>query len=103
VVVENCERHLRDGLSPKDAARKAMDEVSGPVIAVAVVLTAVFLPSTFLPGISGQFYRQFAVTIAVSTLISAFNSLTVSPALCGVLLRGEVHGSARANRALDRT
>ena len=79
VVVENCERHLREGLSPKDAARKAMDEVSGPVIAVAVVLTAVFLPSTFLPGISGQFYRQFAVTIAVSTLISAFNSLTVSP------------------------
>ncbi len=103
VVVENCERHLREGLSPKDAARKAMDEVSGPVIAVAVVLTAVFLPSTFLPGISGQFYRQFAVTIAVSTLISAFNSLTVSPALCGVLLRGEVKGSARVNRLFDRT
>ena len=77
VVVENCERHLRDGLSPKDAARKSMDEVSGPVIAVAVVLTAVFLPSTFLPGITGQFYRQFAVTIAVSTIISAFNSLTL--------------------------
>src|SRR3984957_7434458 len=103
VVVENCERHLREGLAPKDAARKAMDEVSGPVIAVAVVLTAVFLPSTFLPGISGQFYRQFAVTIAVSTLISAFNSLTVSPALCGVLLRNEVKGSARVNRAYDQT
>ena len=103
VVVENCERHLRDGLSPKDAARKAMDEVSGPVIAVAVVLTAVFLPSTFLPGISGQFYRQFAVTIAVSTLISAFNSLTVSPALCGVLLRGEVKGGTRVNGLFDRT
>jgi hydrophobe/amphiphile efflux-1 (HAE1) family protein len=103
VVVENCERHLRDGLSPKDAARKAMDEVSGPVIAVAVVLTAVFLPSTFLPGISGQFYRQFAVTIAVSTLISAFNSLTVSPALCGVLLRGEVKGTGHVDRLFDRT
>jgi multidrug efflux pump len=103
VVVENCERHLKDGLSPKDAARKAMDEVGGPVIAVAVVLTAVFLPSTFLPGISGQFYRQFAVTIAVSTLISAFNSLTVSPALCGVLLRSEGKGSTSVNRALDRT
>src|ERR1700722_12833890 len=103
VVVENCERHLRDGLSPKDAARKAMDEVSGPVIAVAVVLTAVFLPSTFLPGISGQFYRQFAVTIAVSTLISAFNSLTVSPALCGVLLRGEEKRDTRVNPLFDRT
>jgi multidrug efflux pump len=103
VVVENCERHLREGLSPKDAARKAMDEVSGPVIAVAVVLAAVFLPSTFLPGISGEFYRQFAVTIAISTIISAFNSLTLSPALCGLLLRSEVHGGARANRALDRT
>jgi multidrug efflux pump len=101
VVVENCERHLREGLSPKDAARKSMDEVSGPVIAVAVVLTAVFLPSTFLPGISGQFYRQFAVTIAVSTIISAFNSLTLSPALCGVLLRHEVKESA-FNRVLDR-
>ena len=103
VVVENCERHLREGLSPKDAARKAMDEVSGPVIAVAVVLTAVFLPSTFLPGISGQFYRQFAATVAVSTLISAFNSLTLSPALCGVLLRGEAKGSTLVNRALDHT
>jgi multidrug efflux pump len=101
VVVENCERHLREGLSPKDAARKSMDEVSGPVIAVAVVLTAVFLPSTFLPGVSGQFYRQFAVTIAVSTIISAFNSLTLSPALCGVLLRHQVKESA-FNRLLDR-
>jgi multidrug efflux pump len=101
VVVENCERHLREGLSPKDAARKSMDEVSGPVIAVAVVLTAVFLPSTFLPGITGQFYRQFAVTIAISTIISAFNSLTLSPALCGVLLRHEVKESA-FNRMLDR-
>jgi multidrug efflux pump len=103
VVVENCERHLREGLPPKDAARKAMDEVSGPVIAVAVVLTAVFLPSTFLPGISGQFYRQFAVTIAVSTIISAFNSLTVSPALCGVLLRSEVKESTQVNRAFEHT
>jgi multidrug efflux pump len=103
VVVENCERHLKEGLSPKDAARKSMDEVSGPVIAVAVVLTAVFLPSTFLPGVSGQFYRQFAVTIAASTLISAFNSLTLSPALCGVLLRGEAKRITPANHLLDQT
>ena len=101
VVVENCQRHLDAGLSAKDAARKAMDEVSGPVIAVAAVLTAVFLPSTFLPGISGQFYRQFAVTIAISTLISAFNSLTLSPALCGVLLRHAAKRDRAGTRAFN--
>jgi multidrug efflux pump len=103
VVVENCERHLTEGLAPKDAALKAMDEVSGPVIAVAVVLSAVFLPSTFLPGVSGQFYRQFAVTIAISTIISAFNSLTLSPALCAVLLRAHGNEKHKANQILDRT
>jgi multidrug efflux pump len=101
VVVENCERHLHEGLDPKAAARKAMDEVSGPVIAVAVVLTAVFLPSAFLPGISGQFYRQFAVTVAISTIISAFNSLTLSPALCGILLRKREPQTDLLTRAID--
>ncbi|MEN6406485.1 MAG: efflux RND transporter permease subunit [Thermoguttaceae bacterium] len=87
VVVENIERWLDEGMSPRDAARKAMDEVTGPVIAVALVLFAVFIPAAFLGGISGQFFRQFAVTIAVSTMISAFNSLTFSPALAAILLR----------------
>ena len=87
VVVENIERWLDQGLAPRDAARKAMDEVTGPVIAVGLVLFAVFIPAAFLGGISGQFFRQFAVTIAVSTVISAFNSLTLSPALATILLR----------------
>ena len=90
VVVENIERWLDEGMAPRDAARKAMDEVTGPVIAVALVLFAVFVPAAFLGGISGQFFRQFAVTIAVSTAISAFNSLTLSPALATILLRPRV-------------
>lgn len=99
VVVENCERHLKEGFSPKDAARKAMDEVGGPVVAIGVVLIAVFLPTAFLPGIPGQFYRQFGATVVVSTLISAFNSLTLSPALCAVLLRGEAQRNNPATGA----
>ena len=87
VVVENIERWLDQGLAPRDAARKAMDEVTGPVIAVGLVLFAVFIPAAFLGGISGQFFRQFAVTIAVLTVISAFNSLTLSPALATILLK----------------
>ena len=87
VVVENIQRWLEQGMTPRDAARKAMDEVTGPVIAVGLVLFAVFIPAAFLGGISGQFFRQFAVTIAVSTVISAFNSLTLSPALAAILLR----------------
>ena len=87
VVVENIERWLDRALPPREAARKAMDEVTGPVIAVGLVLFAVFIPAAFLGGISGQFFRQFAVTIAVSTVISAFNSLTLSPALAAILLR----------------
>src|SRR5260221_5824510 len=93
VVVENVERWLEQGVAPREAARKAMDEVTGPVIAVALVLCAVFVPCAFLGGITGQFFRQFAVTIAVSTVISAFNSLTLSPALAALLLRP--HGSRR--------
>ncbi len=87
VVVENVERHIAEGLAPRDAARKAMDEVTGAVIAIAFGLSAVFVPTAFIGGISGQFYRQFALTIAVSTMLSAFNSLTLSPALCALLLR----------------
>jgi hydrophobe/amphiphile efflux-1 (HAE1) family protein len=86
VVVENVERWLEHGLEPRAAARKAMDEVTGPVIAVALVLCAVFVPCAFLGGVTGQFFRQFAVTIAVSTVFSAFNSLTLSPALAAILL-----------------
>ncbi len=87
VVVENVERWLEQGLPPKEAARKAMEEVTSPVIAVAVVLCAVFVPCAFISGITGQFFRQFAVTIATSTIISAFNSLTLSPALAAILLK----------------
>jgi hydrophobe/amphiphile efflux-1 (HAE1) family protein len=93
VVVENVERWLAEGLSPRDAARKAMDEVTGPVIAVALVLCAVFVPCAFITGVTGQFFRQFAITIAVSTVISAFNSLTLSPALAAILL--QPHGAKR--------
>src|SRR6266404_3299627 len=88
VVVENVERNIGLGLAPVEAAKKAMNEVSGPVVAVALVLCAVFVPTAFVSGITGQFYRQFALTIAVSTVISAFNSLTLSPALSAMLLKG---------------
>ena len=97
VVVENIERWLEQGVEPREAARKAMDEVTGPVIAVALVLFAVFVPAAFLGGITGQFFRQFAVTIAVSTVISAFNSLTLSPALAAILLQA----ARRQARSVD--
>jgi multidrug efflux pump len=87
VVVEAVEHHIEEGMSPRDATLRAMEQVSGPVIAVGLVLSAVFVPCAFISGITGQFFRQFAVTIAVSTVISAFNSLTLSPALTAVLLR----------------
>jgi multidrug efflux pump len=87
VVVENVERWLHKGAPPREAARKAMKEVTGPVIAVALVLCAVFIPCTFISGITGQFFRQFAVTISVSTVLSAINSLTLSPALAAILLK----------------
>jgi len=88
VVVENVERNIATGLCPRDATLKAMREVSGPIIAIALVLCAVFVPIAFVSGLSGQFYQQFALTIAFSTIISAFNSLTLSPALAAVLLKG---------------
>jgi hydrophobic/amphiphilic exporter-1 (mainly G- bacteria), HAE1 family len=87
VVVEAVERHIQEGLSPKEATRKAMEEITGPVIGVALVLASVFVPTAFIPGITGRLYQQFAVTIAISVLISAFNALTLSPALCALLLR----------------
>jgi hydrophobe/amphiphile efflux-1 (HAE1) family protein len=87
VVVENVERNIREGLSPRDAAYKTMEEVGGALIAIALVLSAVFIPSTFLTGILGQFFRQFAVTIATSTVISLIVSLTLSPALCALLFK----------------
>ena len=87
VVVENVERNIEAGLEPREATYKAMEEVSGPIVAIALVLCAVFVPIAFVSGLTGQFYRQFALTIAISTVISAFNSLTLSPALAAVLLK----------------
>src|SRR5690606_12866839 len=87
VVVEAVEHHIDHGLSPREAALKAMSEVSGPVVAIAIILAAVFLPTAFIPGITGRLYQQFAVTIAVSVIFSAFNALTLSPALSALLLR----------------
>ncbi len=103
VVVEAIERHLELGATPRDAAMLAMDEVAGPVIAVGLVLSAVFIPCVFITGIVGRFFQQFALTIAISTVISAFNSLTLSPALAVLLLKprhgAEGHGSAEGNAA----
>jgi multidrug efflux pump subunit AcrB len=98
VVVEAVERNLERGLSPRDATLEAMRQVSGPVVAVGLVLSAVFIPCAFIAGITGQFFRQFALTIAVSTLLSAFNSLTLSPALTALLLRPHRHGDGEKGR-----
>jgi len=87
VVVEGVQRHIEEGLPPKDAARKAMEELTGPVIGIALVLSSVFVPTAFIPGITGRLYQQFAVTIAISVILSAFNALTLSPALASLLLR----------------
>ncbi|MBW3497596.1 efflux RND transporter permease subunit [Janthinobacterium sp. NKUCC08_JDC] len=97
VVVENVERHIENGEEPRQAARRAMDEVTGPIIAITSVLAAVFIPTAFLSGLQGEFYRQFALTIAISTILSAVNSLTLSPALAGILLKpGKVKAGAEA-------
>src|SRR6202011_3757453 len=87
VVVEAVERHIEEGMAPKEAAFKAMEEISGPVVGIALVLSAVFVPTAFIPGITGRLYQQFAVTIAISVILSAFNALTLSPALAALLLR----------------
>jgi HAE1 family hydrophobic/amphiphilic exporter-1 len=109
VVVEGVQRHIEEGLNPKDAARKAMNELSGPVVGIALVLSSVFVPTAFIPGITGRLYQQFAVTIAISVVLSAFNALTLSPALAGLLLRRkqESHGPLRGffdwfNRVFER-
>ncbi|MGJ7486629.1 efflux RND transporter permease subunit [Variovorax sp. LT2P21] len=102
VVVENVERNIEAGLSPRDATYRAMREVSGPIIAIALVLVAVFVPLAFISGLTGQFYRQFAVTIAISTVISAINSLTLSPALAALLLRGHDQPKDALTRFMDR-
>jgi multidrug efflux pump len=96
VVVEAVEHHIEEGLSPRDATLRAMEQVSGPVVAIGLVLAAVFVPCAFISGIIGQFFRQFALTIAVSTVISAFNSLTLSPALAALLLRAREKGHFEA-------
>ena len=101
VVVENVERNIEDGLSPRDATYKAMQEVSGPIIAITLTLCAVFVPLAFITGLTGQFFRQFALTIAISTVISGFNSLTLSPAMAALLLRGHDAPKDRVTRLLD--
>ncbi|WP_460156882.1 efflux RND transporter permease subunit [Pseudomonas sp. S2_H10] len=102
VVVENVERNIELGLTPVEATKKAMGEVTGPIIATALVLCAVFVPAAFISGLTGQFYKQFALTIAISTVISAFNSLTLSPALAAVLLKGHDAPKDRFSRILDK-
>ncbi|EIK97061.1 multidrug efflux RND transporter MexF [Pseudomonas sp. M47T1] len=102
VVVENVERNIELGLNPVDATKRAMGEVTGPIIATALVLCAVFVPAAFISGLTGQFYKQFALTIAISTVISAFNSLTLSPALAAVLLKGHDTPKDRFSKVLDR-
>ena len=110
VVVEAVQHHIDEGMTPKDASRKAMEEVSAPVIGIAIILAAVFVPTVFVPGITGRLYQQFALTIAISVIISAFNALTLSPALSSLLLRKkrESHGPLGAffrvfNRAFERS
>jgi multidrug efflux pump len=102
VVVENVERNIESGLSTREATIKAMREVSGPIVAIALVLCAVFVPLAFVPGLTGEFYKQFAVTIAISTVISAFNSLTLSPALAAILLHPHDAKPDRLTRIMDR-
>ncbi|MGH8847388.1 MAG: efflux RND transporter permease subunit, partial [Polaromonas sp.] len=102
VVVENVERNIAAGLSPRDATYRAMREVSGPIIAIALVLIAVFVPLAFITGLSGQFYKQFALTIAISTVISAINSLTLSPALAALLLKSHDAPKDALTRGMDK-
>src|SRR6201999_1769248 len=101
VVVENVERHIESGQSPREATKAAMNEVSRPIIAITLVLCAVFVPVAFVSGLTGEFYRQFALTIAFSTVISAFNSLTLSPALAAVLLKGHDAKKDWLTRVID--
>jgi hydrophobic/amphiphilic exporter-1 (mainly G- bacteria), HAE1 family len=101
VVVEGVERHIEEGMTPKNAALKAMEELSGPVVGIALVLSAVFVPTAFIPGITGRLYQQFAVTIAISVLLSAFNALTLSPALAALLLKPQEPSRGLLRRFFD--
>jgi HAE1 family hydrophobic/amphiphilic exporter-1 len=101
VVVEGVERHIEEGMTPKNAALKAMEELSGPVVGIALVLSAVFVPTAFIPGITGRLYQQFAVTIAISVILSAFNALTLSPALAALLLRPKQPSQGLLRRFFD--
>ena len=101
VVVEAVERHIEEGMAPKDAALKAMEEISGPVVGIALVLSAVFVPTAFIPGITGRLYQQFAVTIAISVILSAFNALTLSPALSALLLRPKKRSTGPLGKFFD--
>ncbi len=102
VVVENVERNIENGLKPEQATIQAMSEVTSPIIAITLVLCAVFVPIAFISGLTGQFYRQFALTIAFSTIISAFNSLTLSPALAAIILQEKGAPKDRLSRFIDR-
>jgi multidrug efflux pump len=102
VVVENVQRHIAAGLPPRQAAHRAMEEVSGPIIAIGLTLVSVFLPLGLMPGLTGEFYKQFALTIAISTIISAFNSLTLSPALCALLLKPTEADGPRSSNVVAR-
>src|SRR5438270_869626 len=101
VVVEAVEHHIEEGMSPRDATVKAMEEISGPVIGIALVLSAVFVPTAFIPGITGRLYQQFAVTIAISVILSAFNALSLSPALAALLLKPKVESRGLLRRFFD--
>jgi HAE1 family hydrophobic/amphiphilic exporter-1 len=101
VVVEAVERHIEDGLAPKQAALKAMEEITAPVVGIALVLSAVFVPTAFIPGITGRLYQQFAVTIAISVILSAFNALTLSPALSALLLKPKTESHGLLRRFFD--
>ena len=102
VVVEAVEHHIEEGMTPRDATFKAMEEVSGPVVAIAIILAAVFIPTAFIPGITGRLYQQFALTIAISVIISAFNALSLSPALCAILLRPKGEAARAPRRGSTR-
>src|SRR6185437_3380992 len=101
VVVEAVERHIEDGMTPKAAALKAMEEISGTVVGIALVLSAVFIPTAFIPGITGRLYQQFAVTISISVILSAFNALTLSPALAALLLKPKTQSRGLLRRFFD--
>ncbi|MEI6876631.1 MAG: efflux RND transporter permease subunit, partial [Spirochaetota bacterium] len=101
LLVEAVEHHIEKGLSPKEAALKTMEEVTGPIIGTSLALIAVFMPTVFIPGITGQLYQQFAVTVGVSVMISTFNSLSLSPALAALLLKPRVRGRGPVQKFFD--